>query len=266
MWVSQCGYNWCHDASFKADRPLGASGNIIMIIRSPARITINGKVHYTKGNCVVTLRQQSHHIYAAHNAPFVNDWVRFCCTDEDNAFLASIGIKLDTIQEFPDVRELSHYVQLMAVESHAGNINAVDSMALLMRLLLLKISDYSHKNPASYTQFTKKLMALRNDIYSFPQRDWSIDTICKSMSVSPSHLQHKYKQLYGNSIKSDIIASRLEYSKYLLANTDHSISTISNMIGYENDVHFMYIFKKKTGLTPSGYRNASVEYAKQNEV
>ena len=55
MWVSQCGYNWCHDASFKADRPLGASGNIIMIIRSPARITINGKVHYTKGNCVVII-------------------------------------------------------------------------------------------------------------------------------------------------------------------------------------------------------------------
>lgn len=101
-------------------------------------------------------------------------------------------------------------------------------------------------------------MALRNDIYSTPQEDWSIDGICKSMSVSSSHLQHKYKLLFGNSIKSDIIASRLEYSKYLLANTDHSISTISNMIGYENDVHFMYIFKKKTGMTPTQYRNSAV--------
>ena len=50
MWVSQGGYNWCHDASFKANRPLGASGNIIMIIRSPARITITGKVHYTSAD------------------------------------------------------------------------------------------------------------------------------------------------------------------------------------------------------------------------
>lgn len=263
MWVLGCGYNWCHDANFKADRPNGAGGNIIMIIRSPARITINGKVYYTKGNCVVIYRQHSPHIYAAHNAPFVNDWVRFNCTDEDNAFLASIGIELDSIQEFPDVRELSHLVQLMAVESHAGNINAVDSMTSLMRLLLLKLSDYSHKKPASYSHFTKKLMALRNDIYSAPQKDWSIDSICESMAISKSHLQHKYKQLFGNSIKSDITASRLEYSKYLLANTAHSITTISHMVGYENDVHFMYIFKKKTGLTPSQYRNSSVEYTKQ---
>ena len=260
MWISGCGYNWCHDASFKADRPEGAGGNIIMIIRSPARVTVNHKVHYTKGNCVVIYRQRSPHIYAAHNAPFVNDWVRFHCTDEDYAYLSGIGIELDSIQEFPDVRELSHFVQLMAVESHSGNINSMDSMEFLTRLLLLKLSDYSHKKPASYSQFTKKLMALRNDIYSTPQKVWSIDSICESLGVSSSHLQHKYKQLFGNSIKSDIISSRLEYSKYLLTSTDHSISTISNMIGYENDVHFMYIFKKKTGMTPSQYRNLSAAY------
>ena len=60
--------------------------------------------------------------------------------------------------------------------------------------------------------------------------------------------------------KSDIITSRLEYSKYLLDSTDHSISNISSMVGYENDVHFMYMFKKKTGFTPSQYRNSSSTY------
>ena len=32
------------------------------------------------------------------------------------------------------------------------------------------------------------------------------------------------------------------------------------MIGYENDVHFMYIFKKKTGITPTEYRNATATH------
>ena len=69
----------------------------------------------------------------------------------------------------------------------------------------------------------------------------------------------KYAQLFGNTIKDDIITSRLEYSKYLLTGTDHTVSKISHMVGYENDVHFMYMFKKKTGLTPSQYRRSFVK-------
>lgn len=260
MWVSGCGYNWCHDSGFSAVRPNGAGGNIFMIIRSPARITINNKVHYTKGNCVIVYRQRSAHIYAAHNAPFVNDWVRFLLSDEDYIFLESIGIKFDTIMEYQDVYDLSHLVKLMAVESHSTNQNAIESMSSLLRLLFLKLSDYASKKPVAYTQLAKKLTGLRNDIYSAPQNDWSIDGICEAMAISPSHLQHKYKQLFGNSIKSDITSSRLEYAKYLLANTDHTVSVIAHEAGYENDVHFMYIFKKKTGLTPSQYRNSSVAY------
>ncbi|MBR5569784.1 MAG: helix-turn-helix transcriptional regulator [Oscillospiraceae bacterium] len=45
-----------------------------------------------------------------------------------------------------------------------------------------------------------------------------------------------------------------------LVNTNHNIATISRMVGYENDVHFMYIYKKKTGFTPTQYRRASISY------
>lgn len=256
MWVSGCGYNWSHDSSFQAVRPNGAGGNIVMVIRSPAKITINSKKYYTKGNCVIVYKQHSPHIYGAYNAPFVNDWVRFLLNDEDYAFFEKIGIKFDTIMEYQDVRELSHLIQLISIESRSANTNSVDTMSYLLRVLFLKLSDYANKKPVSQTLLTKKLMALRNDIYSAPQSDWSINTICNSIGICQSHLQHKYKQLFGNNIKSDITSSRLEYAKYLLANTDHTISTIAHMAGYETDVHFMYIFKKKTGLTPSQYRNS----------
>lgn len=260
MWVSGCGYNWCHDSSFKAERPDGAGGNILMIIRSPARITLNKKVYYTKGNCVVIYRQHSPHIYAAHNAPFVNDWVRFLLDEDEVTFWNGLGLQLDSIVELQDVHDLSHLVQLMAVESRSANKNTVESMSYLLRLIFLKLSDYAYKKPITYNQLNKKLMELRNEIYRTPQNNWSIDLICKSMNISPSHLQHKYKQLFGNSIKSDITSSRLEYAKYLLANTNHTITAIAYMSGYETDVHFMYIFKKKMGLTPSQYRNSAVSY------
>ncbi len=81
------------------------------------------------------------------------------------------------------------------------------------------------------------------------------------MSISPFCLQHKYKQLFGNSIKSDITESRIQYSKWLLTNTHNTVAAISRMVGYANWVTFMYIFKKKTGLTQTQYRNSPAPYS-----
>lgn len=260
MQVSNCGYDFRHDASYTAERPVGTIGHILMIIRSPARIVLNDQVHYTKGNCVVLYRMDTPQYFYAHNAEFVNDWVRFNLDEEDYLFLESIGIKFDTIMEYADVYPLSRFIKILALEKWSSNQNAQESSTLLLRLLLLKLSDYISKKPVSYTQLSEKLTILRNNIYTTPHQDWSIEGICKSIPISPSYLQHKYKQLFGSSIKNDIIESRIEYSKSLLTNTDHTISAIARMVGYTNDMAFMAIFKKKTGFTPSQYRKSTRTY------
>lgn len=262
MRITGCGYNFCHDSSFKADRPNGAGGYILLIIRSPARITINGNDHFVKGNTVIVYRRESPHIFGAHKAPFVNDWVRFNPNEVDLADLENLGIAFDTIYAYPDIYDLSYLVKLLSVENRSANQNADETTRLLLRMLFLKLSDSIAKKPAAGSDLTERLTSLRNSIYSDPQNHWSIGTICQSLSISPSYLQHKYKDLFGNNIKSDITASRLEYSKYLLSTTNHTVRDISQMIGYENDVHFMYIFKKKLGVTPTEYRALSVKEAK----
>lgn len=262
MRITGCGYNFCHDASFKAERPNGAGGYIFLIIRSPARITMDGKDHFIKGSTVIVYRKESPHLFGAHNAPFVNDWVRFHPDDSDLSYLESLGIQFDAILEYPDIYDLSYIVKLLAAEIRSVNRNAPETANLLLRLLFLKLSDSLAKRPSPYSSLTEQLTALRNNIYSSPQNPWSIDGLCKSLSISPSYLQHRYKQLFGSGIKSDITASRLEYGKYLLSTTNHSVRDISQMIGYENDVHFMYMFKKCLGMTPSQYRTLSLKESK----
>ena len=257
MRVSNCGYDFRHDDGYTAERPFGTEGHILMVIRSPARIVLNGQVHYTKGNCVVLYHMHTPQYFYAHNGEFVNDWVRFTADEKDLDYLEKLGIRLDTIMEYADVYPLSRLIKILAIEKWSSNPNAEESTVLLLRILLLKLSDYIAKNPVIYSQLTEKLTILRNNIYTNPQNDWSIDSICKTLSISPSYLQHKYKQLFGNSIKNDITESKMQYSKQLLSSTNHTVATISRMVGYANDVTFMYIFKKKVGLTPSEYRKSS---------
>ena len=256
MQVSSCGYDYRHDSGYFAERPTGSVGYIFMIIRSPARIDLNGQSHYLSGNNVILYHKETPQFFYAHNTEVVNDWVRFDMEAEDFAYLQKIGVPFDTIMEFADVYPLSRLIKMMAMESWSANPNAEESSDLLLRLLLLKLSDYITNKPALYSQLTEKLTILKNNIYSTPQNNWSIDGICQSLAISPSHLQHKYKQLFGNSIKEDITQSRIHYSKWLLANTSHTVSAIAHMSGYANEISFMSIFKKKTGFTPSQYRSS----------
>lgn len=260
MKVSNCGYDYRHEASYMAERPFGSVGHILMILRSPARILLNGEMHYTKGNSVILYRKETPQFFYANNTEFVNDWVRFDLDQEDFAFLERIGVQFDTIMEHQDVYALSRLVKLLFIEKQSGSPTAEESMILLLRLLFLKLSDYCFQKQVISSKLSEKLAVLKNNIYSNPQNDWSIDSICQSMSISPSYLQHKYKQLFGNSIKSDITESRIQYSKWLLTNTHNTVAAISRMAGYANEVTFMYIFKKKTGLTPTQYRNSPDPY------
>ncbi|MCA9399635.1 MAG: helix-turn-helix transcriptional regulator, partial [Candidatus Omnitrophica bacterium] len=47
---------------------------------------------------------------------------------------------------------------------------------------------------------------------------------------------------------------KIDIAKALLKNSGLMVYEISNQLGYQNPESFMRIFKRETGLTPSGYR------------
>ena len=264
MRVSNSGYNYRQNADFLVERPEGVGEYLILIIRSPARITINGQDHYTNGNCVIVYEKGSGQYFGAHNAEFINDWVQFDLNDEDLHFVNKLGIPFNTILEFADISLLSRYIELLFIERWSNYPNAEDSKTHLLRLLFFKLADFiSQKTPIT-TKLAMSLTIIRSAIYNVPEKDWSIDFISNQLFISPSYLHYSYKKLFGESIGNDVIQSRLIRSKYLLSNTNYDISTISRMVGYENTKHFMYIFKKKTGYTPTQYRKSFSTYFVQN--
>lgn len=260
MRITQSGYNYCHDPSFSVERPSGVDDYLLIIFRSPARITLNAHDYHTDGNAVIVYSKGRPQSFGAHNAQFINDWVRFNMDDEDLAFCKEAEIPLDTLMEFNDVYALSNIVKQLFLERWSTNKYAEKSKELLLQLLLCKLGDVIANQAVAPSQFSMRLTHLRRRIFSFPERDWSISAICKNLSISPSYLRFSYKKLYGTTIQDDVISSRIERGKYLLANTCYNVCDVANMVGYENDVHFMYMFKKKTGFTPSQYRKSSSTY------
>ena len=257
MEISNCGYNYRHPSDFRIHRPNGSGDNMLLIVRSPAFFVFDGQTHYTKGNAVVVFKKGTPQIYGPLDCEYVNDWVHFDANEADEAYFSRLDIPLDTIMEFQSVSELTKLIRYMCFEKYSNNRHFTQSTALYFHLLLLKISDLCVRHRMPYSALSHKLTALRNDIYTNPQENRNINDIAKELSVSVSYLQHQYKRLFQNGIKRDITVSRMEYSKYLLFNTDYTVAAISHLCGYENDVHFMRIFKRENGCTPTQYRNSN---------
>ena len=89
--------------------------------------------------------------------------------------------------------------------------------------------------------------------YSDPE--FNISVLADSMHVSLSYLSSQFKQATGSNLISYVTAMRMDYARRLLGDGGYYIWVISAMSGYEDARYFAKLFKKKTGFTPSEYRN-----------
>lgn len=254
MKIVNCGYDYHHPDGFKINRPNGSGDYILLIIRSPAYFIFEGTEYFTNGNAVVIFDKGTPQLYGSDNAEYINDWIHFECDEKDIKFLTELGIGFDKVMEFQNVSVLSNFIKQMYFEKYSNNKNSNHSVEMYFNLIMLKISDLCQKSELSDTEMMEQLVKLRNQIISNPKEAWKIEDIAKKLSISKSYLQHKYKKFFNTNIKKDVTLSRIEYSKHLLFDTDYTISTITKLCGYENDVHFMRVFKKETGLTPTEFR------------
>ena len=92
------------------------------------------------------------------------------------------------------------------------------------------------------------------------------------MAVVSNHISMNYslfslafKKYTGINFVNYIKELRINEAKRLLVDTDKKINEISMLVGYENEKHFMKIFKGMYGVSPSEYRkNMQIGTAKQS--
>lgn len=73
--------------------------------------------------------------------------------------------------------------------------------------------------------------------------------------VSIYHLEREFKKYTGSSLKEYLLTLRLSRSCFLLNTTALPISSISQIVGFNEYNSFFKIFKKHMGMTPSEYRH-----------
>ena len=85
----------------------------------------------------------------------------------------------------------------------------------------------------------------------------TLDEVCAGVLFSKSHLKALFKKNTGYSIMDYYTHLKLERAKILINEGNLSISDIAELLGYSSIHYFSRVFKAKTGITPTEFKNSS---------
>lgn len=103
-------------------------------------------------------------------------------------------------------------------------------------------------NQIQDARLRKLLQLIESDPLGKTQ-DWAV-----AFNLSPSHIQHLFKQATGVALGQALTERRLQKAAQLLVNTNMSIKEIACAIGYEHTSSFTRAFEKRFEQAPRRYR------------
>lgn len=82
----------------------------------------------------------------------------------------------------------------------------------------------------------------------------SLDFLAELAHVNKYYLVHSFRREYNTTPISYLVERRIKESQFLLASTNHSLSQISQTLGFSSLSYFSQSFRKVSGMSPMEYR------------
>jgi len=90
----------------------------------------------------------------------------------------------------------------------------------------------------------------------YADKDLSIGRVAARLSISESYLSKLLRRLLGVSFVEYLADYRIARAEELLASSDMRTYEVAEAVGYVDSRYFASLFKKRTGRTPSEYRES----------
>lgn len=245
------GIGYKHDRDFHIMRPQGSGDNLLVVFKTRAAVTLGGTRQIVPADTAVVYRKSTPQDYGAAGEEYINHWIHFEC-DENDVFFDALKIPFDRPVPVSSVFALEGLLSLLQTESLSDTAKSRECASLLIKLIIAQLRADSADTPE--TPHSEGLTRLRTDIYAAPGGKFSIEEMAARLSLSPSYFQALYRREFGVSCYEDVLRAKTALAEYYLTETNMTVREISELCGFENDVHFMRQFRKRTGKTALQYR------------
>ena len=158
--------------------------------------------------------------------------------------------------EGKDYNEVISYLAQMEAVDAGGSISDGIMSEALATIVITKLCEVyraievSDDDAGMDTDFLSSI----SYIYEHYNESISIEDLLKVARMSRTAYLDKFKRVTGTTPGKFIAARRVEIAKDLLADQSVSLGKIAAIIGCFDTSHFIRLFSKHTGVTPTEYR------------
>lgn len=256
IYVKEIGYQFINLGGIDINRATGNGNYLFIYFRCPVEIWQGDAYKLVEADTFILYRKGAQQKYRKLDGHYINDWIHLDFDAYDD-FFENLGIPFDTPIKLPDSNPVTSMISDLFMEYFNVGEQHEKIMDQKVNALFLRFSDlyhFSQKNSQKMTKYLQELIKIRKKIQNYEYCPESAADIAELLNISTSYLQHLYKSFFGVSVNHDIIRGRIDHAAHLLNGTEHSITEVAQICGYENLEHFSRQFKKIKGCSPKQYR------------
>jgi AraC-like DNA-binding protein len=173
-----------------------------------------------------------------------------CFTDKKSASSNRIHLSPDQAHAMTSIfKKIEHYSKTSAYGSDIyTKINFIEILLLINTLYSSSDTQNNHSSSGNY----KKVEAILEYINEHLNEDLSLENLSNKFYLSKYYISHLFKDNTGFSVNEYIISRRILKSRELLKQ-NIPVLEVSEMVGFNNQCHFIRTFKKLVGISPKQY-------------
>ena len=204
------------------------------------------------GQFFVIYPSQVANYYADEHDPWEYAWVGFNGIEAERLLQMTDFSRESPIVSYDDNSKLrDHLLNIYASSGSATHSESQMTGYLYLFLSsLISVSETVKNSTYGNSAYIEK--ALKYIQYNYSS-DIRVEDIASNVGLSRSHLHRIFVQNLSVSPNEFLIKFRINKACSLLKNSDLSINSIANSVGFNDPLYFSRVFKKIKGTPPSQY-------------
>ena len=155
--------------------------------------------------------------------------------------------------------EISGCLRNILREMELKNTGYEDVCQAYMEILIIRLmrsTALAVPSEAQAVSVNRQCAAVRRYIDLHFKEPLTLEQLAGEGHINKFYLSHAFKREYGVSPINYMISKRIEESKYLLAETDLSMTQIAQLLGFSSLSYFSQVFRRTQSVTPMEYRQS----------
>lgn len=247
---------------FFIDRNKGMSGFIInMTVKGQGKVFDGEEAFITEPGDLLLFPPDAVHYYgrAPQSANWYHRWVYF----RPRAYWANWlkwrhqtnKVGRLTLSDKAVINEFDDLFQQIEQTHKAGRRSSEELAINLLERLLIRCFEETPENRSKPidSRIEEACQYLSRNL----AEEVNLDDVARHVCLSPSRLAHLFREQMGVNILRWREDQRIILAKHLLQSTCSPIAKVAGLVGYDDQMYFSRVFRKRVGTSPSIFRKTS---------